>query len=369
MIDFAPLMETLGDAGAATAVGAALGLAFGFVAQRSRFCLRSASIEVAEGRPGVATAVWLAAFGAAILACAIATINGAIATQSIMIKVNPASLSGALAGGAMFGIGMVLARGCASRHLVLAATGNLRAWVTIGLFAAIALATISGPLAPLRRAISGLLVISPATNDAVALAGLTDTAAVALGALALAVAAAIAFVARRGAFAMIGGAIIGGGLAIGWVGMSALASQTFETTTIATVSFTAPLAHLLSDAGSAFATHVGFDGGLVGGVVVGAALAAILFGEFRLQWFPSLRAAVRYLLGAVLMGVGGVLALGCSVGTLSNTALMVTTSWAALAAMWAGAMATHRLLDGATRPAARTRRELETGLPSHATTI
>lgn len=369
MIDFAPLMETLGDAGAATAVGAALGLAFGFVAQRSRFCLRSASIEVAEGRPSVATAVWLAAFGAAILACAVATINGAIATQSIMIKVNPASLSGALAGGAMFGIGMVLARGCASRHLVLAATGNLRAWVTIGLFATIALATISGPLALLRRAMSGLLVIRPATNDAVALAGLTDTAAVALGALALAVAASIAFVARRGALAMIGGAIIGGVLAIGWVVMSALASQTFETTTIATVSFTAPLAHLLSDAGSAFATHVGFDGGLVGGVVVGAALAAILFGEFRVQWFPSLRAAVRYLLGAVLMGVGGVLALGCSVGTLSNTALMVTTSWAALAAMWVGAMATHRLVDGVMRPAARTRRELETGLPSHATTI
>ena len=89
----------------------------------------------------------------------VATMMGAIALEAIAVRINPVSLSGALFGGLLFGAGMVLARGCASRHLVLAASGNVRSVVTFAIFAVAALAAISGPLAPLRQAISSLWMI------------------------------------------------------------------------------------------------------------------------------------------------------------------------------------------------------------------
>ena len=81
--------------------------------------------------------------------------------------------------------------------------------------------------------------------------------------------------------------------------------------------------------------------------MVGALLAAMVFGDFKLQWFVSLRDSVRYVIGAVMMGLGGVLALGCTVGALSNAVVMVTSSWIALAAMATGAIVVDRLIDAA----------------------
>ncbi|MBS0440604.1 MAG: YeeE/YedE family protein, partial [Proteobacteria bacterium] len=54
----------------------------------------------------------------------------------------------------------------------------------------------------------------------------------------------------------------------------------------------------------------------------------------------------RYLIGALLMGFGGMTAGGCAVGAgLSGAAVFTVTSWVALCAMWAGAALTDRLVD------------------------
>ena len=92
----------------------------------------------------------------------------------------------------MFGVGMALARGCPSRHLVLAATGNLRSWVVISVFALVAIATIAGPLSAPVRWIAGLLTVSPDHSDLLANLGAGTSVGMMLGGAILAAAIAIA---------------------------------------------------------------------------------------------------------------------------------------------------------------------------------
>ena len=84
-----------------------------------------------------------------------------------------------------------------------------------------------------------------------------------------------------------------------------------------------------------------FDLGLVPGVFLGSFLAAWLFGELKLEGFEGGASMRRYLLGALLMGFGGMLAGGCAVGAgLSGAAVFTITSWVTLTTMWAAAAIT-----------------------------
>jgi hypothetical protein len=89
-----------------------------------------------------------------------------------------------------------------------------------------------------------------------------------------------------------------------------------------------------------------FDLGLVPGVFLGSFVAAALFGELKLEGFAGGASMRRYLVGAVLMGFGGMTAGGCAVGAgLSGAAVFTITSWVTLVAMWGGAAITDRLVD------------------------
>jgi len=286
----------------------------------------------------------------------------------VQLRTSPVGLSGAAIGGLLFGAGMILARGCASRHLVLAATGNLRAWVTFAVFSIVALASISGPLAPLRRALTGLLAVHPSNADVLALAGLSASAGIAIGAAIIV--AAVALGLYRGKLAAVAAGLgVGLSIAAGWALTSALAGLTFEPTQVETLAFTAPSANFAATIASAKAWSGDwlwtFDLGLIPGVFFGALLAGLIFRELEFQWFASLLASVRYLAGAALMGLGGVSALGCTIGSIGNAALMITSSWVALVAIWVGAAVTHRLVDARSHHRSRGDRSvLPAGLPA-----
>jgi uncharacterized membrane protein YedE/YeeE len=121
------LIATLGETGAVAALGALIGVFFGFFAHRSRFCLRSAVIEFARGTHEGKLTVWLFTFASAVLLTQAFILLGWLNVSDARQLSARGSLSGAAIGGAMFGAGMILARGCSSRLLVLAAQGNLRA--------------------------------------------------------------------------------------------------------------------------------------------------------------------------------------------------------------------------------------------------
>ncbi|MCB1510541.1 MAG: YeeE/YedE family protein [Hyphomicrobiaceae bacterium] len=363
MFDLAIWAERLGDGGAAAAIGAILGLAFGILAQRTGFCARSAFIDIGRGSLTRALPVWLAALGAALISATVATASGAIALASVSLKVDPVSVSGAVVGGALFGIGMVLARGCASRHVVLAGTGNLRSWATLAVFAVVAFAAIAGPLAPMRRAAAGLWTISPVQNELANLFGGLAMAPLAIGVTALLAAIALAFANRTGRIAVFGGAGIGLLLTAGWVLTSMLAGQTFEPTRVETIAFTGPATKVFEQLLSVGAGPISFQVALIPAVAVGAALAS-LPGGFRLQWFATPAAIGRYVIGGTLMGFGGALASGCTVGALGNAALSISVAWIALLAMAAGAILTDRLIDSPARPSISPSTESDRLLPT-----
>jgi hypothetical protein len=124
---------------------------------------------------------------------------------------------------------------------------------------------------------------------------------------------------------------------MGWALTSIISTVTFEPTQVESISFTAPAANVVTYIASAGGSPLSFDIGFIAAVIVGAVIASVAFGEFKLQWFNSLSSATGYSLGAVLMGFGGVIAFGCAVGNLTTASIMSTTAWVALAAIWVGA--------------------------------
>ncbi len=148
------LIERLGEDWSLAWAGLLIGLAFGFLAQRSRFCLRSAVIEFSRRVTGGKLTVWLFAFATAVLATQALVLLGAFDASDARQIAARGSLSGAAIGGALFGMGMILARGCSSRLLVLAAQGNLRSLLSGLVFAVTAQAAWTGALSPLREAVS-----------------------------------------------------------------------------------------------------------------------------------------------------------------------------------------------------------------------
>lgn len=340
------LIDTYSEGPVLIAAGALVGVLFGAAAQHSRFCLRAATVEVAEGAFGPRLAVWLLAFFAAVLAVQGAVSAGWLELGEARQLAAMGSLSGALIGGSMFGAGMVLARGCASRLLVLSATGNLRALITGLVLTLVAQASLRGVLAPAREALARLWTVpGGAARDLLSITGLTPAIAAGISGVALLV--SIAFALRRQVRPnrIVASVLVGVAVALGWILTYAIAQNSFEVIPIASVTFTGPATDTLMGLVNAPVLPASFGVGLVPGVVVGAGAMAVLTGEFAIQRFGPEVPMERYLVGACLMGFGAMLAGGCAVGAgLSGGAAFSLTAWAAVFAMWVGAIVTHRIL-------------------------
>lgn len=343
----AAIVERLGEDRSLALGGLLIGLAFGFFAQRSRFCLRSAVIEFARRVAGGKLTVWLFAFATAVLATQLLAALGAFdAGQARQIAAR-GSLSGAAIGGALFGMGMVMARGCASRLLVLAAQGNLRSVMSGLVFAVTAQASYTGMLAPLREAISAWWTVDGGVpRDLIARTGIGHGGALAFAALWLAAAVVFARRQRVPAWGWAGAIGVGLAVAAAWWFTFAVSAVSFDPHPIQALSFTGPSAEVLNRVLFATDKPPTFDLGLVPGVVLGSFLAAWRFGELKLEGFQGGASMRRYIAGAVCMGFGGMLAGGCAVGAgLSGAAVFTITAWVSLSTMWAAAALTDRLLD------------------------
>lgn len=343
------LIESLGQAKALAWGGLLIGFAFGFFAQRSRFCLRSATIEFSRGIHGGKLTVWLFAFATALLGTQALIALGLADVSSARQLAARGSLSGAAIGGALFGVGMILARGCSSRLLVLAAQGNLRSVLSGLVFAVTAQAAWSGALAPWREQISAWWTVDGgAARDLIALSGLGRGGALLFGGIWLLAAIRWAWHQRVPVWGWAGAVLVGACIAAAWWFTAHVASLGLDAQVapVQALSFTGPSAEVLVRVLFAPDKPPNFDLGLVPGVFLGSFLAAALFRELKLEGFSGGASMRRYLIGAVLMGFGGVLAGGCAVGAgLSGAAVFTTTAWVTLSAMWTAAALTDHLLD------------------------
>jgi len=163
-MDFLAVVEQFDEAPTAALFGLTTGMIFGIAAQRSGFCLRAATVEFARGSLGPRMAVWLLCFSTALVWVQGAELIGLMRADEARIMAVTGSWSGAIIGGLMMGVGMVLARGCPGRLLVLAATGNLRSIVSGLIFAVLAQMSLHGWLSPLREWLAALWVTPGGRN-------------------------------------------------------------------------------------------------------------------------------------------------------------------------------------------------------------
>ncbi|MCZ4352734.1 YeeE/YedE family protein [Roseovarius aestuarii] len=322
-------------------LGLALGLVFGIAAQISRFCLRRGLVAGPDRAPALGT--WAAALATAIVATTFATWAGWVDLSDHRLMASELPLLAVVIGGLAFGIGMVLTRGCISRLTVLGGTGNLRALSVIVIFALVAHATLKGVFAPLRVALGSVTVDTGIASLAELPGGLLTWAALLVAGLVAAV-AALKPRPLHVALAMVVGLTV----AFGWIATGMLLMDEFDPLPVQSMAFTSPWADTLFWTIASSAIPAGFGVGMVSGVLGGAFLSALVRGELAFASFTDAPQTLRYSAGGALMGFGGVLAGGCTVGAgLSGVSMLSIAAIVALASIATGALITDRALGRA----------------------
>ena len=351
--------------------GFGLAFVFGAVANRTNFCTMGALADVVNMGHWGRMRMWLLAIAVAIVGASALVLGGQVDLgKAIMQRPSIAWLSLAL-GGAMFGVGMTLAGGCANKNLVRAGAGSLRSVVVLTFMAIAAYMTLKGLFGQWRAA-----WLDPVAIDLAAL-GWTDqslaTAVAKLGGLpqptALAATAAVLVLAllgfvlrdrrfRANTAQLVGGVVIGALVVAAWYLSGRLgfgeSPQTLEdvyfatnSRTIESLSFVGPTAYglellmLWTDR----SLHITFGIASVLGVALGSAAYALASGKFRWEGFASLSDLRNQLFGAVLMGFGGVTALGCTIGQgITGLSTLAIGSFIAVAGIMGGAVATMKYI-------------------------
>jgi hypothetical protein len=224
-------------------------------------------------------------------------------------------------GGLLFGYGMVLANGCGSRALVLLGCGNLRSFVVVIVLGIAAQMTLRGLIAPARVA---LMQASLTTPDVLSLPawlttfGGSETLARTLAASAMA-GALVIFAFAHGPFQRAWGQIAAGiavGLLVtaGWFATGYLGADDFNPVAVTSLTFISPIADTVQYAMLSTGLALNFGVAMVFGVFAGSLVTAVFTRRFRLEGYTSPRHMLRSIGGAALMGSGGAMALGCSIG-------------------------------------------------------
>ena len=339
------LIDWLGEEGALAFGSLIVGVLFGALAQRSRFCLRSAVIEFSRGAIGPNVSIWLLTFFAAVAGTQALIAMGLLDVSDARQLASQGSLSGAIIGGLMFGAGMILARGCASRLLVLAGAGNLRALISGLILTITAQASLSGALSPLRETLAGLWTIDGGdARDVLALFGFN--ASNALGLIGLIGAVFYAFRNKLSPWRAVGALGVGLSVALAWLFTYSMSQQSFEAVPLMSISLIGPSADTLMTLINEPSLPLDFNVGLVPGIFLGSMLAALLSRTLKMECFNEQRRMPRYIVGSVMMGFGGMLAGGCAVGAgISGSSVFSLTDFVALASMWLGAAIVDYLSD------------------------
>jgi uncharacterized membrane protein YedE/YeeE len=355
-MNFAGLIESYGEKTVLALGGLLIGAMFGFFAQRSKFCLRSATLEFWHHNFGEKVSVWLLTFGSAVVGVQLLTLAGHMDAGATRQIASTGSISGALIGGVLFGAGMIMTRGCASRLLVLSANGNLRALLSGLIFAVTAQASLGGALAPWREAISAWWTVEGgASRNLLAITHTGPWGGLIFGLIWLLAALFFSVRSGWGFWKWVGG--IGTGLAVaaGWGFNYWVSKNSFEVVPVQGLTFSGPSAEWLMRVLASPSPEIGFNFGLVPGVFLGSFLGAWVGKDFALEGFKDGYSMRRYIAGAVLMGFGAMLAGGCAVGAgITGGAIFAVTAWLALAGMWLGAGIADKLIDAPTASAIST---------------
>jgi uncharacterized protein len=338
-----------------------LAMVMGAIAQRTHFCTMGAVSDIVNMGDWRRMRLWVLAMAVAMLGFHAMVAVGWVQAQHSIYAAPKLLWLSAIVGGLMFGFGMVLASGCGSKTLVRIGGGSLKSLVVFCVMGIAAYATMRGIMAVARvSTVDAVFVTLPTGQDLPSLVAHLVGGARTTWALGLGGAVALSLMVwslwrpdARSAEALLAG--IGTGavvLAVWWVsgrlGHLVEHPLTLEEAFLATnsqrmesLSFVAPAAYtldwlmLFSDKSKVLTL------GIVStlGVIVGSAVVALLSGQFRWEGMGGVEDTANHLVGAVLMGVGGVTAMGCTVGQgLSGVSTLSLSSFIALAGFIGGAV-------------------------------
>ena len=328
------------DAGNIVVVsGLLIGLAYGAVGLLSGFCLLSGLRGWWAEGDGRLIRTYALALGVAIAATQLLAAGNVVDLGKSIYLQPTFSAPLMFAGGVLFGYGMVLANGCASRALVLLGRGNLRSFVVVIVLGIAAQMTLKGLVAPARIAALQLSQAAPKVVSLPALLsalGLSESFARMLAASVIA-GALIIFAFAHARFQRAWGQIAAGvaiGLmvAAGWFATGYLGADDFNPAAVTSLTFIAPIADALQYVMLSTGSTLNFGIATVGGVFAGSLITALATGRFELEGYRSPQHMLRSAGGAALMGTGGVMAFGCSVGQgLTGLSTLSVASFIAVA--------------------------------------
>lgn len=320
---------------AVAALGSVVGFASGFTVRRARLCSFGAVEDAWIGGDTRRLRIFGLALGVALLGTQLLVVTGLLSPQlSTYVPTALPWFSIAL-GSTLFGIGMALVGTCSFGSLVRLGSGDLRSLIVMIVFGAVAYATLRGMLAAFRIDV----VESVAVGVPGAVQGDLPSVLQWLGGhdwrLALALAgSAVLFAAvaadgrlRRSPRLLTAGIVLGIGVVLGWW-VTGVAIDEFEIAPKAqSLTFVSPVGRALYAVLTTPAGLTDFGVGSIFGVILGSFVSAVYDGEFRWEAFDDPYEMRRHLTGAVLMGFGGILAGGCTIGQGISAGSMMALSW------------------------------------------
>lgn len=327
--------------------GLVIGLVYGAVGLLSGFCLMSSMRGFLADGDGRLVRTYALAIAVAIAVSQFLAGNGMVDLGKSIYLQQTFSAPVLFLGGLLFGYGMVLSNGCGSRALVLLGRGNLRSFVVVVVLGIAAQMTLKGLIAPARITLvqaSQATVGANSLPSSLAALGLTETISRALAAIVVVV-ALILFAFAHPAFRRSPGQIAAGilmGLLVagGWFVTGYLGADDFNPVPVTSLTFIAPIADALQYTMLSTGLTPNFGIATVAGVFAGSLVTALVTGRFHLEGYSSPRHMLRSASGAALMGIGGAMAFGCSIGQgLTGVSTLALGSFVALAGILLGTTA------------------------------
>lgn len=336
------MLDSISDTGLLTLIGLGGGIVLGLAARLGRFCTLGAIEDCLYQGSEIRLRMWGLAIGVAGLGAFGLVGLGALDPAQSIYYLAPWSPALAIVGGLLFGYGMSLAGSCGFGALARFGGGDLRSFVIVVVMAISAYAMFSGPFAQLRLGVLTLTEVQTQARsypEVVSMA--TGLSVVPVGLVICTALAAFALGSRdflRDSKSIFWSVSVGLAIVSGWAGTQWVATNGFSDNSVISHTFTSPLGETLLFIMTSSGGGLSFGIGSVFGVLIGAFVGSLIKGHFRWEACEDPRELKRQVLGAVLMGFGAVLAMGCTIGQgISAFSLLTLNAPIVFAAIFIGA--------------------------------
>ena len=337
--------------------GFLIALVFGAVANKTQFCTMGSISDWINIGTKNRFRTWMLAIGLAMVGTQTMVALGWIDLTDTIYLGSGFGWVGYILGGLIFGVGMTLGLGCGQRSLVRVGGGNLKSLVVLLVMGITAYTTLRGLLAPVR------LELAARTSLDLAERGMSDQGIATLIANWIGVDAQITLFMltaligagtlifafgnsdyRRDFDNILAAITVGAVVIAGWYITGVLGNDDFEPVPVESLSFISPSGNTINYVMTYTGATINFGIAVVLGVIAGSFLYAVASKSFRIETFVSRSDLINHLLAGFLMGFGGILALGCTIGQgVTGMSTLSTGSLLALLSIIAGSALTIKM--------------------------